>query len=221
MQILNAFTRRAIAITFSDDTPETVHRAVHEMQDLDLLEQMAHISYTPQGYSFAASETEALLYPTAMLEDMPEDLADWVEDEENFCSGDFAGLVWEVCITTSTDAEPVVLGSGTSGVWAEQLVAAINAPIAQLAALQAPVVAPTELALLDQSIATEADALDGQEAHLDNSTCPHCGGDHIEGGSIEIDHLIASQACTCNDCDAEWNELYSFTGRTDLVYCDQ
>ena len=39
--------------------------------------------------------------------------------------------------------------------------------------------------------------------------CPACGSDEIEGGFVEIDSGHAWQPVGCNECDAEWNDIYN------------
>ena len=39
------------------------------------------------------------------------------------------------------------------------------------------------------------------------SECPLCGGE-ITGGPVEVDHPHARQAISCNECDAEWMDVY-------------
>lgn len=46
--------------------------------------------------------------------------------------------------------------------------------------------------------------------------CPHCRGDNIEGGFVNIDNGTASQPISCNDCDATWVDTYTLTGYTEL-----
>lgn len=47
--------------------------------------------------------------------------------------------------------------------------------------------------------------------------CPNCRSDQIEGGSIGVDGPVAVQPVVCNDCDAQWNDVYHLAGYTDLV----
>ena len=53
-----------------------------------------------------------------------------------------------------------------------------------------------------------------QQAYLDKhgQRCPQCGSDAIEGHSVAVDNLTASQEVTCNSCGAAWNDLYSLQG---------
>lgn len=50
---------------------------------------------------------------------------------------------------------------------------------------------------------------------LNDSKCPVCGGDDIEGGHVEIDSNGAWQPCTCS-CGASWNNTYTFTGSSEI-----
>lgn len=50
-------------------------------------------------------------------------------------------------------------------------------------------------------------------AHL----CPACGAeDSIEGDSVTIDCGKAYQTCTCLDCGAEWEDVYTLVSRIPL-----
>jgi Zn finger protein HypA/HybF involved in hydrogenase expression len=42
--------------------------------------------------------------------------------------------------------------------------------------------------------------------------CPYCGSDDIEGGFIEVNDNYCWQPITCNNCEKEWNDLYTLTG---------
>jgi len=46
--------------------------------------------------------------------------------------------------------------------------------------------------------------------------CPHCHSDSISGGEVNIDAGTATQEVTCDDCDAEWLDVYNLTGYADL-----
>jgi hypothetical protein len=39
--------------------------------------------------------------------------------------------------------------------------------------------------------------------------CPKCGCDIVEGGFVEIDEGRAFQEVSCNDCPAEWKDVYT------------
>ena len=45
----------------------------------------------------------------------------------------------------------------------------------------------------------------------DQSNCPKCGSWDIEGSSVEIDSSGAWQPVSCNECEAEWTDIYSLT----------
>jgi len=42
----------------------------------------------------------------------------------------------------------------------------------------------------------------------DQSICPYCKSDDIEGGFVEIDTSGAWQPVSCNECMREWNDIY-------------
>ncbi len=46
----------------------------------------------------------------------------------------------------------------------------------------------------------------------DGGVCPCCRGTNIEGEGVDINHGGASQACTCDDCGAEWVDHYTLAG---------
>jgi formate dehydrogenase maturation protein FdhE len=51
---------------------------------------------------------------------------------------------------------------------------------------------------------------------IDNSKCPVCGCEHIEGGFVEICGLEAVQAVSCTVCGTSWEEVYSFSNRQNI-----
>jgi uncharacterized Zn finger protein len=44
----------------------------------------------------------------------------------------------------------------------------------------------------------------------DNSKCPVCGSEHLEGGFVEICGMEAVQTVSCTACGACWDEIYTF-----------
>lgn len=42
--------------------------------------------------------------------------------------------------------------------------------------------------------------------------CPFCGSHELTSGAVEVDEGGASQSVTCDDCDSEWEDLYTLTG---------
>jgi len=42
----------------------------------------------------------------------------------------------------------------------------------------------------------------------DTSVCPKCGSHDIVGDEVVIDANEARQECGCNECDAEWTDIY-------------
>lgn len=42
----------------------------------------------------------------------------------------------------------------------------------------------------------------------DQSGCPSCGSDEIEGGFVQVDAGSTRQKMFCNNCDTEWTEYY-------------
>ncbi|MCK5607650.1 hypothetical protein KAR91_37545 [Candidatus Pacearchaeota archaeon] len=45
-----------------------------------------------------------------------------------------------------------------------------------------------------------------------DSSCPVCGSVEVEGGSVDIDGVIACQYVHCKDCESEWQDMYRLTG---------
>ena len=43
------------------------------------------------------------------------------------------------------------------------------------------------------------------------SSCPLCGDETIDGTSVQIDNGTAWQNVSCNECNAEWQDIYSLT----------
>ena len=48
-----------------------------------------------------------------------------------------------------------------------------------------------------------------KKEHRENlNRCPVCGSEDITGSFVEIDDDVATQEVSCNECDAEWTDLY-------------
>lgn len=46
---------------------------------------------------------------------------------------------------------------------------------------------------------------------LGGAFCPYCGGNDIEGGTIEAESISAWSLITCNCCGREWRDVFSLT----------
>lgn len=46
--------------------------------------------------------------------------------------------------------------------------------------------------------------------------CPSCLHTDIKGGSVNIEGGIAAQTVGCNNCNAEWTDVYRLTGFTNF-----
>jgi formate dehydrogenase maturation protein FdhE len=46
----------------------------------------------------------------------------------------------------------------------------------------------------------------------DPNFCPECGSEEINAGHSTFENTEAWQAVTCDDCDAEWHDLFTLTG---------
>jgi formate dehydrogenase maturation protein FdhE len=42
--------------------------------------------------------------------------------------------------------------------------------------------------------------------------CPFCGSGDLTGRFIEVDGRTAAQPVDCNNCEAEWIDMYTLTG---------
>jgi hypothetical protein len=92
-----------------------------------------------------------------------------------------------------------------------------NAPLAMAAeALKASGTGVTEATPAPQ---TEAKWSPLQGAMTDalylkrgGNCCPSCGGGNISGGRMEVDGSSSSQKITCEDCGAEWADMYGLKG---------
>ena len=51
----------------------------------------------------------------------------------------------------------------------------------------------------------------------DDSTCPSCWKEEVEGGSIDFDDGYMLQKMNCLACDASWMNHYTFSGCSGLV----
>jgi len=43
-------------------------------------------------------------------------------------------------------------------------------------------------------------------------SCPYCGSDQLEGGSVEIDGAFANQEVRCLVCRQDWTDEYKLVG---------
>ena len=51
-----------------------------------------------------------------------------------------------------------------------------------------------------------------KKAYLKNSgKCPYCKSEDISGGFVQVDGDTAWQELTCNDCDEQWNDVYTLS----------
>lgn len=48
---------------------------------------------------------------------------------------------------------------------------------------------------------------------MDDSTCPKCGSTDIYGDIVTIDNGTAYQSVSCNECEAEWLNVYSLSNQ--------
>lgn len=51
-----------------------------------------------------------------------------------------------------------------------------------------------------------------QEYLADNTHCPNCDSNQIEGGSFEVDRHGVWQDITCNNCETTWTDHYKLSG---------
>lgn len=47
--------------------------------------------------------------------------------------------------------------------------------------------------------------------------CPLCGSENLEGSNIQVDAGIAWQNIICEDCEANWSDIYKLIGYSNLV----
>ena len=50
----------------------------------------------------------------------------------------------------------------------------------------------------------------------EGTKCPACHGANITGFSVNTGGGGASQEMSCDDCDAEWNDVYTLVGYNEL-----
>ena len=48
------------------------------------------------------------------------------------------------------------------------------------------------------------------------TNCPYCNHDQLEGGPFTGDNGLAWQEMHCNNCGAEWKDVYTLTGIEDF-----
>lgn len=82
------------------------------------------------------------------------------------------------------------------------------------AALIEPVPANTAIMRRDEDDEDDEPApLFEPERQPDNSRCPECDSSMLTGGFVEIAGKEAVQTCTCGDCGASWNDVFTFSGQ--------
>lgn len=52
---------------------------------------------------------------------------------------------------------------------------------------------------------------------FDWGACHICGGNQLDGGSVEIDGESAIQPITCLNCEATWDEVYQASSRENVM----
>lgn len=50
--------------------------------------------------------------------------------------------------------------------------------------------------------------------------CPYCGGEELQGSSVEIENGKAFQQIRCQDCDRTWEDMYILSNIVSLVEQD-
>jgi mannose-1-phosphate guanylyltransferase len=52
-----------------------------------------------------------------------------------------------------------------------------------------------------------------EEEYIQNGAgeCPECGSGDIEGDSVDIVMMQATQQVSCINCDAEWEDVYELS----------
>lgn len=58
---------------------------------------------------------------------------------------------------------------------------------------------------------------EGEYVRLGMSRCVYCNSSDIEGGDAEVDGGDAYVPVHCNNCNAQWNDVYKFQGIEDFV----
>lgn len=53
---------------------------------------------------------------------------------------------------------------------------------------------------------------DAEYVAAGGGACPFCGSSNITGGFVNIEGREASQPVDCQDCEAEWVDIYNLTG---------
>lgn len=59
--------------------------------------------------------------------------------------------------------------------------------------------------------------LNGAGQDFDGSECPHCRSENITGGPVEVEGNGAHQRCGCEDCGAEWDQIFKTTQYMNLL----
>ena len=55
--------------------------------------------------------------------------------------------------------------------------------------------------------------VDQKDTYVGNGgdCCPHCQSNDLDGTGVHIDSGTAWQNISCNECNAEWQDIYSLT----------
>jgi len=67
-----------------------------------------------------------------------------------------------------------------------------------------------------ERFAHEDDLRDGEYVEAGGGVCPNCGSDQIEGDSVNFEGASMSQKIGCNECGAEWWDIYQLIGYAEL-----
>lgn len=73
-----------------------------------------------------------------------------------------------------------------------------------------------ETIILDDLSVPQYPASQMQHVANEGCQCPRCGSTEIEGGSIDLADGRATQPQYCLSCDAEWDDVYLFSGYANL-----
>lgn len=76
--------------------------------------------------------------------------------------------------------------------------------------------ATIETIIMDDLSLPQYPASQMQHVANNGTLCPCCGSAEIQAGSIELNEDRVTHEVFCLDCDAEWDDIYLFSGYDNL-----
>lgn len=130
MKIQNAITREAAKLEFDyDSTTEFIYRQVHPAQDLELLKSIEFDVGLAPGLSLSFDDEHVLVFRSDDEQELELEHKEFFAG--SFCSADWCGLVWELCLVTDHPTVPAEVISTGEKAYIQELADALNGVISR------------------------------------------------------------------------------------------